>query len=87
MGPRLFEYLQGVKRQSWTRTSQRYWAYFVTALWTESGTHSIQGFFYDAYHIRSDAVRESYYPAFRVGSGVGVLVRTVIGIDPSEQAT
>ena len=54
-----------------------------TAPWTESGSHSLQGFFSDASHIQSYEVQESYYPDFRGGIGGRVWVGAVIGIDPS----
>ena len=54
---------------------------------TKSGSHSLQGFFSDTSRIRSDAVRGWYSLDFRGGSGGGVWVGAVIGIEPSEQAS
>ena len=53
-----------------------------TAHRTESGSHSLQGFFSNASRIQSDEVQESYYPDFRGGRGSRVWVGAVIGIDP-----
>ena len=49
-------------------------------------SHSLQGFFSDASHIRLDAVQESYSLALRGGRGSGVWVAEVIEIKPLEQA-
>ena len=51
---------------------------------TESRPHSLQGFFSDASCIKLDAVQEFYSTEFREGSGGGVWVRMVIGIDSGE---
>ena len=53
---------------------------------TELVSHSNQGFFSNVPHTQSDAVQESYSPAFMGSSGGGVWVRAIIGIEPSELA-